>query len=61
MTEPAPFCADANPWDASILCHLPDAHRRLHEAPGPIRWSDACHFPGDDCRIAHHAELQETA
>lgn len=50
-------CADANPWDGSILCELAAGHVRhtpvkvrgdLHESEG-VRWSDACHFPDDDC------------
>jgi hypothetical protein len=60
--RPAVFCADPNPWDASILCHLLAGHHGLHEADGPIRWSSVCHFPGDDCRPAHPAAaLRETA
>lgn len=61
MTRTAIFCADANPWDASILCHLLGDHDDLHEAEGPIRWSSACHFSGDDCHPAHPAALQEPA
>ena len=59
------FCADANPWDASILCELLLGHAatpenprgHLHESEG-IRWSDRCHFAGDDCPPATHATLE---
>lgn len=55
------FCADQNPWDASILCRLLVDHDGLHEADEPIRWADFCHFPGDDCRPGHPVELGESA
>lgn len=51
----AVFCADPNPWDAAILCALPDGHspQLLHEGQTdhgwPTRWADRCHFPGDAC------------
>jgi hypothetical protein len=58
----AVFCADPNPWDASILCRLPEGHAGdRHEADGPVRWTDACHFPGDDCRPGHPADVKESA
>lgn len=55
-------CADSNPWDAAILCHLPDGHSPnvLHEGEmdhGHLtRWADRCHFPGDSCDPGTHHE-----
>lgn len=48
------FCADLNPWDASLLCELPAGHGGLHEVQVCVRWSDACHFAGDDCPLGAH-------
>lgn len=62
-------CADANPWDASILCELASGHVRhapvkvrgdLHESEG-VRWSDACHFPDDDCAPSRLEAANNTA
>lgn len=61
----AVFCADTNPWDASLLCELLTGHHdQRHQAHGCIRWTDACHFPGDDCGPFAHSSrptTQETA
>lgn len=45
-------CNNPNPWDARIRCNRPAGHPALHEwrdEPALLRWSDACHFDGDDC------------
>jgi hypothetical protein len=47
-------CADPNPWDGQIVCELPAGHGGLHEAWRCIRWSDRCHFDGDDCPRGTH-------
>ncbi len=49
-----PLCAGPNPWDNRIHCQLPAGHNGRHEADGPIRWDDLCHFLGDDCPPTHH-------
>lgn len=41
-------CADLNPWDSQLRCVLQPGHAGLHEAFDCVRWSDRCHFDGDD-------------
>lgn len=61
----AVFCADSNPWDASVLCELPGGHSGRHQATFPVeisRWWDWCHFDGDDCETgAHEPDEPEAA
>lgn len=61
MSDGYAYCTDPNPWDSRIRCQLPGGHIGRHEADGPIRWASHCHFPGDDCRPGHPADLEESA